>query len=309
MLKQYAVILKLGSERVPGPRLLHSTGPTVPPRGGLIPLRNSTRGGSVFKNTFAISSVLCLTAAGLAGQMAGYSPAGWLTATGQPVFGEIQNLHISGNDLMVVLSGVSDGRPLQRVAVDGGGTFQLNGVLPGNYVVRIVRPPDEVITEQVVQIGAGQNMVLRLPETPAQSRAATISADQLHHPLSGKAAKMLHNAESYSAAGNHAKAIEELKHALKEPSAAGYAHAILGTEYLKTGQLAPAQAELEQAVQVMPHDAILHSNLGYALLLGGDGERAEREVRKALEIDQNNSAARRLLGYILKTRSGESRGR
>ena len=117
---------------------------------------------------------------------------------------------------------------------------------------------------------------------------------------------MIRKAQSLAAAADHLKAIEELTQALKEPSAAPYAHALLGQEYLKTGQAAPAAKELEQASAMLPHDAIIHSNFGYALFLMGEFARGEQEVRRALELDRNNSPAQRLLGYILKARRQSS---
>jgi hypothetical protein len=261
----------------------------------------------VSKNTFLLVFVAFLTAVGGAGQMMDYSKlwsAGAMTTNGQPVFGEIRNLHGTGSDLVVVLNTVSSARPLQQVAVDGGGTFELGSVPPGTYVVKLVRQPSDVILEEVVQLGAGQSVVLQLPQRAAEAKAATISTDQLQHPLSPKGAKMIRKAQNFAEVGDHVKAIEELKQALTEPTAAAYAHSILGTEYLKTGQVVSAETELEQAVQMLPHDAALHSNLGYALLLKGDPERGEQEVRKALELDHNNSPAQRLLRFILKSRGG-----
>jgi tetratricopeptide (TPR) repeat protein len=259
----------------------------------------------VSKNTFLFVFVAFLAAVDAAGQMMDYSKpwsAGAMTSNGQPVVGEIRNLYGNGSDLVVVLNSVTSARPLQQVPVDGSGTFELGSVPPGAYVVRLVHQPSDVILEEVVQLGAGQSLVLQLPQKAAEAKGATISTDQLQHPLSPKGAKMIRKAQNYAEAGDHFKAIEELKHALAEPTAAVYAHSLLGTEYLKTGQVTSAETELERAVQMLPHDAALHSNLGYALLLKGDRDRGEQEVRKALELDPNNSPAQRLLGFILKSR-------
>jgi Tfp pilus assembly protein PilF len=186
--------------------------------------------------------------------------------------------------------------------VDGSGTFELGRVAPGTYIVRVIHPPNDVLVEEVTQVGTGQSVILTLPEKQQEAKASTISSDQLQHPLSPKGAKMIRKAQDYAQAGDHGKAIEELKRALAEPTAVPYAHGILGTEYLKTGQVASAQTELETAVQMLPHDPSLHSNLGYALFVKGDRDRGEQEVRKALDLDRSNAAAQRLLGYILKSR-------
>jgi Flp pilus assembly protein TadD len=141
-----------------------------------------------------------------------------------------------------------------------------------------------------------------MPNEPTQSIASTVSADQLQHPLSSRGAKMIRKAQEFMRVDDHVNAIAELKHALTESSAVPYAHSLLGTEYLKTGQIMAARTELEQAVEVLSHDPALHSNLGYALFLTGNSDRGEQEVRKALELDRNNTPAQKLLGYILRSR-------
>jgi len=260
----------------------------------------------VSKNLFIMVFAVMFASGCLAGQGFDYSPPWAFNPSmpiGQPTQGEIRNLHGRAADLMVVLSPISGGRTIQQAQVENTGFFQLGAVPPGMYVIRLVHLPDETILEQTVQIGVnGQSITLQLPEAPAQAAAATISADQLQHPLTSRGAKMIRKAQEYAEAGDHSKAIEELKRALTEPSAIPYAHSILGTEYLKTGQAGLAQGELEQAVEMLPHEAVLHSNLAYALFLRGDADRGEQEVRKALDLDHNNSHAQRLLGYILKAR-------
>jgi Flp pilus assembly protein TadD len=136
---------------------------------------------------------------------------------------------------------------------------------------------------------------MRQPSPPA-----TVSAEQLRHPVSRKGAKMIQRARSYSRAGDHAKAIEELQLALKEPSAAPYAHSILGSEYLRIGQVRAAVGELEDAVRLLPHEVANHSNLGYALYLVGQKDRGQQEVRLALSLDTKNPQTRFVLGIVEK---------
>jgi Flp pilus assembly protein TadD len=135
-------------------------------------------------------------------------------------------------------------------------------------------------------------------ELRQQSPATTVSADQLRHPISRKAAKLLDQALSYSIAGNHTKAIEQLRLALKEPSAIPYAHSMLGAEYLWTTQIPAAVGELEEAVRLMPHEAANHSNLGFALYLAGQVDRGRDEVHQALALDVNNPKTRVVLGIV-----------
>jgi tetratricopeptide (TPR) repeat protein len=221
------------------------------------------------------------------------------------VRGEIRNLPESAMDLAIVLSGVAGGRSF-RTGVAGDGTFELINVPPGGYLLRLVdaHTPEQSLLEQMVRIeSADQPIVLEFPRASTQSPASTVPADQLRHPLSRKGAGMIRKAQDYAKAGEHARAIQELSRALKDPSAAPYAHSLLGVEYLKTHQPGAALNELEQAAQSLPHDTGVHSNLGYALLLSGDLDRAEEEIRRALDLDGGNSSARFLRDYIAKARA------
>lgn len=143
------------------------------------------------------------------------------------------------------------------------------------------------------------------PTQPAAPSGA-IAVEQLQHPLSRKALKLLRKADKISLSGNHQKAIEQLRAALKEPSAVPYAHSMLGQEYLKLRQIPSALAELEQAAALLPHSAAIRSNLAYALFLSGDLERSEQEGRHALDLDRNNPKTRSVLDQILLARRTES---
>jgi len=137
----------------------------------------------------------------------------------------------------------------------------------------------------------------------------TVSVRELQHPLSRKGRKLIEKVESYLQIGQNAKAKQELAEAFKEPSAAPYAHAILGTEYLKEGKPAAAIPELEDAARVLS-TAGIHSNLGYALCLTGQGNRGAQEFEEALRLDGDTVQARFLLGVLLlnqKSREQEAR--
>jgi tetratricopeptide (TPR) repeat protein len=230
------------------------------------------------------------------------SPLGSQTAIAPIVRGEIWNLIGYTGDLTLLLCEVS-GPGSTRAKLSGDVTFEFESIPLGAYTVRLIRGVDEVIMEQPVQIGASGSLIsLEFPEQRQRPTAGTVSADQLRHPLSGKAAKIIRNALEYGQSGDHQKAIEELRRALKEPLAAPYAHSLLGAEYLKTNQVAAARDELEQAVQLLPHDVADHSNFGYALFLSGDRDRAEKVVRRALDLDPSNSGAQLVLKFIVEAR-------
>jgi hypothetical protein len=72
------------------------------------------------------------------------------------------------------------------------------------------------------------------PGETSSGPAGTISVEELRHPISAKARKLIEQGQRYAGNGEHDKAIQEFKRAMAEPSAVPYAHSLLGTEYLRT---------------------------------------------------------------------------
>lgn len=136
-------------------------------------------------------------------------------------------------------------------------------------------------------------------EAVHEEPAGTVSIDQLRHPLSAKAERLIQNGLKYAQTGAHEKAIDEFRQALAEPTSIPYARSLLGAECLKTGNLSAATTELSEAVRLMPNEAANHSNLGYAYLLTGKRVAAEEELREAIRLDRNSPQPRYLLGLLL----------
>jgi len=141
------------------------------------------------------------------------------------------------------------------------------------------------------------------PPKPAPARPATVSMEILRHPPSAKGRRLLEKALRLANLGNHLAAIQGLQEALaKEPTAAPYAHNLLGIEYLKMKQVAKAKDCFEEAARLMPHESLNHSNLGLSLALVGEWESAEKEERAALELDHANFRASSILAFITSWR-------
>jgi len=137
------------------------------------------------------------------------------------------------------------------------------------------------------------------PSQDEATRAGTISADLLRHPLSAQARDMIDKAQRTAQAGDHLAAIEQLTKALaKHPESAAWIQPVLGVEYLKTDQHQAAIQALEQAVLLLPRDPINRSNLGLSLAFAGQFDRAELELQQALQLDTKNDATRHLLAVV-----------
>jgi tetratricopeptide (TPR) repeat protein len=146
---------------------------------------------------------------------------------------------------------------------------------------------------------------------PSQPKvpAGTVSADELRHPLSGKALRLIKKASSLIQAGDHVHAIEQLREAVKIPAAAPYAYSLLGQEHLRLGQPEAALPELEEAVRLLPSDVADAADLGLVLLMTGDAPRAEQELRHALQLDPYNLQTKLVLGEtILENGSHDEEG-
>jgi len=127
----------------------------------------------------------------------------------------------------------------------------------------------------------------------------TTSVDEARHHLSRKGQRLIEAGQRYAGAGDYQKAIDEFQQALHEPSAAPYAHGMLGMEYLRTGDFSAAIDQLRAATQSMPRVAANHSNLGYAYCLTGKRGAAEQELRQAIRLDGRAPQPRFLLGLLL----------
>ena len=138
-----------------------------------------------------------------------------------------------------------------------------------------------------------------LPSRDEATRAGTISAELLRHPLGAQTREMIDKALRTAQAGDHLSAIEQLTKALaKHPESAAWIQPWLGVEYLKTDQPEAAIQALEQAVLLLPRDPINRSNLGLSFASTGQYDRAAQELRQALKLDAKSDTTRRLLEVV-----------
>lgn len=135
-------------------------------------------------------------------------------------------------------------------------------------------------------------------EEPSAIRGTT-SVAALEHPLDGKSRENLVKAERLLKKGDAAKAIPLLEKLTTDRAAAPFAFAMLGTRYLRTGEIEAAVKALDAAVALDPSVPGYHSNLAYALAEQSRFEEALKESRKALQLDPGNSRYRLVAGQIL----------
>ena len=132
---------------------------------------------------------------------------------------------------------------------------------------------------------------------PLQPR---VSADELRHPMTEKARRILLKAWNYAVKGDHSRAIATIQEGMAKVRSFStpYGHGFLGIEYVRTGRPKEAVTELSQSLEFFPHDAPGHSNLAVSLCLTGDLETAEREAKVALYLEPTLSSAAEIVTMI-----------
>src|SRR5665213_2360357 len=84
------------------------------------------------------------------------------------------------------------------------------------------------------------------PRLASDASELKISADELRHPLTEKARRILLKAWTYAKKGQHSRAIATMREgAVKVRSLIPYSHAFLGIEYVQTGHVKEAVPELK----------------------------------------------------------------
>jgi TolA-binding protein len=133
---------------------------------------------------------------------------------------------------------------------------------------------------------------------PKRSNTTTESAvtSNTFADVPAPARELFQQALENGRAGNHVKAIEQLKSAISQAPTFTLAYNELAVQYLKTGRAAQAIETLKEALVIKPDEFTLRLNYGIALLNQKKFEAAEIELRLAI---QKNNAESPTAGYYL----------
>ncbi len=132
------------------------------------------------------------------------------------------------------LDGVS-GSSISRVPVTPDGRFVFNAVPSGVYTLRIVDELGQEFASQTVTVRDDhQELRLTLREPNRERRAAggKISVAELRHQPAKKAKRAAREAEKFTAAGDHVRAVAALERAVALDPEYIQARGNLGAEYL-----------------------------------------------------------------------------
>lgn len=207
----------------------------------------------------------------------------------------------------VRLSGVRGGE--NSTLTDDNGAFIFRRLTAGTYTVTVEGGREFETASETVDIFDGPRRTdqpgqvftvqLRLEEkraAPDPSRPGVVSASE-----AVPAAARVHYTKALeaSAAGDHKRAVKELKAALEIHPRFPLALNELGAQYMRLGQLDEAADAFDFAVKLAPDEPVLRINYGILLVRRKNYVEAERHLARAVVLDEKNAAARLHRGHAL----------
>lgn len=217
--------------------------------------------------------------------------------------------------LLVKLESVNNA-PLS-VFTDSSGSFAFKNLVSGSYTIVIEGTDDYEATRETVYIDdpgsssiRGRTISSSTPRTmtvpiylmPNRRSAVTNKPGVVSAVLAAvpKAAADLYLASLESAkAGNHKKAVEQLKSALSLHPQFSLALNELGVQYLILGQADSSANVLAEAVKLSPDEVAPRLNYGIALLNQNKFAPAEEQLRLVLQKNNALPTAHMYLGITL----------
>jgi tetratricopeptide (TPR) repeat protein len=196
---------------------------------------------------------------------------------------------------------ISSGRMVGRASVAPDGRFELGGIAPGNYELRIADFNENIIQRQFISVhGHVEGLVFRLEGTePARPVAGTVTVKSLLHPVPAAARRELLRAAKAAQKGAREESIRYLRRALVIFPAYVEAHNDLGVWYMQQGAYEEAAAEFQEAVKLDPRAVRPIANLALAWIALRRYADAESAARRAVAADPGFPPARRALSLAV----------
>lgn len=189
---------------------------------------------------------------------------------------------------------------------DDNGNFTFRRLTTGTYTVTVEGGREFETATETVDIFEGPRreqvytVQIRLAERRAASdpaRPGVVSAGPEAVPAAARA--RYENALGASAAGDHRRAVKELKAALEIHPRFPLALNELGAQQMMLGRLDEAADSFASAVKLTPDVPVLRVNYGILLIRRKKYAEAERHLARAVALDEKNAAARLHRGHAL----------
>jgi Tfp pilus assembly protein PilF len=191
--------------------------------------------------------------------------------------------HLRPDEYTVVVEGGDEyERATETVAIGNSGAVPAQGD-PGQYAIPLVYQ---------VQI----HLKPKRSNTAGQPATANTAFANVPAP----ARELFQQALENGRAGNHARAINQLKSVISQAPRFALAYNELAVQYLKTGRETQAIETLKEGLGISPEDFTLRLNYGIALLHQKNFAAAETELRLAIQKTNADSPVSRFyLGMAL----------
>jgi len=214
--------------------------------------------------------------------------------------GEVQTDDPLGG-YVVELHGLHDRSKAAVTDVGLDGSFVFHDLSCGDYEIELFDGFGNVLYDNFVSVSKPSNpVVVALPKREVnRPPSGAVPVDQLLHPISTKARRLVIAAQRLSEASDHRGAAEKLERALRISPECAIAHTNLAVQHIHLGRYRQALDELMRAGQLTQPTALMLGDMAYAE--AGLGQRAEaiQSARKALDLDPAYGPAHYMLGALL----------
>jgi tetratricopeptide (TPR) repeat protein len=208
------------------------------------------------------------------------------------------NVELTASGQIATISGTAE----------GDGSFEFDGIAPGQYQLRVTNSGGQLMHEEPVFVGTGnQNLSIRVSNRTSASGSAegTVSLRRLQHKVPGNAQKEYEKGRQASVKGDQSKAIDHLQKAAQIDPQFSDAYNGLGVVHMALGQTQMASEEFQQAINLEPdHDQAV-ANLSIALFRLQRFRDAEQVARLSLKLNPTRSKLRYVLGMSIVTDGGD----
>lgn len=210
--------------------------------------------------------------------------------------------------LRVRLSGVRGGE--NSTLTDDNGAFIFRRLTAGTYTVTVEGGREFEAANETVDVLDGP----RRTDQPGQVFTVQIRLEEKRGardapppgvvsaaapPVPQAARERYEKALAASAAGDHKRAVKELKAALELHPQFPLALGELGAQYVRLGRLDDAADSFASAVRLAPDEPALRVNYGILLIRRKRHAEAEAQLARAVELDAESAAARLHRGHAL----------
>ena len=190
---------------------------------------------------------------------------------------------------------------------DDNGAFTIQRLTEGTYNMTVEAGSEYEMASESVQIidngvrnSQGQIVVVQITlrlKAASSNQPGLVSAALARVPKPAR--DLYEQALASSRAGDHKKAIDQLKKAIALSPDFALALNELGMQYLQQNELDKAAESLREALRQAPDDFIPRLNYGLVLLQQKDYKEAEVELRSAIEKNESSPPAHEYRGRAL----------